>query len=115
MYGTGNEATQANRNIEFITLEMNRLGISLSKDAPASPATEDEQALLKLTEECRKRGDDMLALLEKLKNTDPSSKTAALRATIRNFRKRHKKTQLEKELDSIQRQLNLQLTSMSRY
>ncbi|XXH01995.1 hypothetical protein Hte_008359 [Hypoxylon texense] len=114
MYGAGNEASRANKDIEFISQELKRLSISLSLGIPTSQATEDERALAKLTGECQKWSEETLALLEYLKNRNPNSKIAAVRAAIRNHKKKDEKERLVKGLDSCRRQLELQLTSMSR-
>ncbi|KAI1770162.1 hypothetical protein F4818DRAFT_276901 [Hypoxylon cercidicola] len=114
MYGTGSEASRANENIELITKELKRLSMKLNGHGPTSQATEDEQALSKLTRECQKWSDETLALLEYLKNRNPKSCIGAARAAVRNYRKKGEKEQLVQVLDSCRRQLDLQLTSMSR-
>lgn len=115
MYGTGKEASRANKDIEFITQDLQSLSIRLSKHVPKSTMTEDGRSLLKLTEECQKWSDEMLSLLTYLKNENPNSKIGAMKAAVRNYRKKGEKERLIQGLNSCRDQLNLQLTSMSRY
>ncbi|OTA95264.1 hypothetical protein M434DRAFT_393992 [Hypoxylon sp. CO27-5] len=114
MYGSGHEAGQSNKDIETITQEMKRLGLSLSKGVPALQKTEEDEALLRLTAECERWSNDMLALLDHLRNKNPNSKLKAIKAGWKNYRKQGERDRLEKGLDSCRKQLALQLTSMSR-
>lgn len=115
MYGAGNEMSRSNKDIESISREMKRLSLDLSSHVPTSQPTEDEQALLRLTTECERWSDDMLALLSRLGNRNPNSKFEALRAAWRNHKMQHERNRLERGLDAWRKQLDIQLTSMSRY
>ena len=111
----GNEATQSNKDLEFMTREMKRLSQSLAKSGPSSRTTDDEKALLELANKCEKWSDDMLAFLDRLKNKDPQSKLAALKASVRNLTAQHERSRLKEGLDDYRRQLDVQLNSMARY
>ncbi|KAI1413348.1 hypothetical protein F5Y13DRAFT_179486 [Hypoxylon sp. FL1857] len=118
VYGAGHEASQTNKDIEYMTQEMKRLGLNLSKGVPVSPSTtltrtDDEVALLRLTAECERWSTDMLALLDSLKNKNPGSRLKSLKVGWKNYRKQGERDRLEKTLDSCRKQLILQLTSMS--
>ncbi|KAI0116206.1 hypothetical protein F4776DRAFT_666527 [Hypoxylon sp. NC0597] len=114
MYGAGHEASQSNKDIESITQEMKRLGLSLNKGVPALQRTEEDEALLRLTAECERWSNDMLALLDRLRNKNPDSKLKAIKAGWKNYRNQGERDRLEKGLDTCRKQLALQLTSMSR-
>lgn len=55
-----------------------------------------------------------LALLNRLENRNPDSKFRAFKAAVRNLEAKDKRDRLEKGLDSCQKQLDIQLTSMFR-
>ncbi|KAI0886844.1 uncharacterized protein GGS22DRAFT_118401 [Annulohypoxylon maeteangense] len=114
MYGAGNEATQSNKNLEFMTREMKRLSQCLTKGGPPPHATDDEQILLELADKCERWADDMLAFLARLKNKNPQSKLAAFKASVRNHTTRHERSRLKEGLDDYRVQLDVQLNIMTR-
>ncbi|KAI1456045.1 hypothetical protein F4805DRAFT_433650 [Annulohypoxylon moriforme] len=114
MYGAGNEATQSNRDLEFMSRELKRLSRGLVKDGPPSHATDDERILLELADKCEKWADDMLAFLARLKNKNPESKLAAFKASVRNYSARHERSRLKEGLNDCRVQLDVQLNIMAR-
>ncbi|KAI2635694.1 hypothetical protein GGS26DRAFT_509241 [Hypomontagnella submonticulosa] len=61
MYGAGNVASHSNQNLASIHVpeEMKRLTRIWSKRVLTSPTSDEEDALLKLANECRQRSVDM--------------------------------------------------------
>ncbi|KAI1139137.1 hypothetical protein F5Y05DRAFT_339637 [Hypoxylon sp. FL0543] len=114
MYGVGHETSRSNNDVESITQEMRRLGLSLKKGVPTSQKTEEDEALLRLTVECERWSKDMITLLDQLKNKNPDSKLKAFRAGWKNYRKQAERDRLKKGLNSCRKQLAIQITSMSR-
>ncbi|KAI3325658.1 hypothetical protein HD806DRAFT_521180 [Xylariaceae sp. AK1471] len=111
---SGKEASRYNHGLEFVTGEMKRLGQSIEQDASASGMTNDEKALLRLSSECQQCSEELLALLEKLKNRRPSSVFHSLRAAFRDSRKQDEKARLEQNLDNLRKQMDIQLSKLAR-
>ncbi|KAI1654335.1 hypothetical protein F4813DRAFT_213935 [Daldinia decipiens] len=82
MHGAGNESSQSNKDVEFITREMERLSLSLEEEFPTLWMTDEEEALRRLIAECRRWSNDMLALLDRLKTENPNSRFEAFRAAL---------------------------------
>lgn len=80
-YEVDNESSQSNKDVEFITREMKRLSLSLEEEFPTLWMTDEEEALRRLTGECRRWSNDMLTLLDRLKNENPNSRFEAFRAS----------------------------------
>lgn len=86
---------------------MKRLSLSLEEEFPTLWMTDEEEALRRLTGECRRWSNDMLTLLDRLKNENPNSRFEAFRAALRNHRMRHESDRLERGLNSCRKQLDL--------
>lgn len=114
LYDAGNESTASNRNLEFMAREMKRLSQSLATGGSLSHMTDDEQTLLDLVDKCESWADDMLILLDHLKNKNPGSKLAAFKASVQNYNMRHERDRLKEGLDDYRIQLDVQLNIMTR-
>ncbi|KAI1080389.1 hypothetical protein F5B20DRAFT_540427 [Whalleya microplaca] len=114
MYGAGNEASRSNKELATITEEMQGLSLRLTENISSSGMTDDEKAMCRLAQECERWSSELLAFLDVLKNRNPRSRFEALKAVVRSMRKQDERIRLERGLDACRKQLELQLTSMSR-
>jgi hypothetical protein len=112
---SGKEASRHNTRLEFVTGEMKQFSLSIEQDALANGMTDDMKALLRLSSECQQCSDELLALLDKLKNRRSSSMLHSLRAAFRDARKHNEKAHLQENLNNLQKQMDFQLSKLARY
>ena len=115
IHASASGASADNENITLLTKSFQDVASSLQSTRPASSMTNDEIALNTLALECHSLTTELLELLERLKSKNPKSKRDSIRAVFRGVRKKEQKTELEQKLDRCKQQLNLQVTSLTRY
>ncbi|KAI0851727.1 hypothetical protein F5Y00DRAFT_274615 [Daldinia vernicosa] len=108
------DSTQSNNNTAFVAQEMRELSARVMKDLPSSGLTEDEMALCRLAQQCSDLSNKLLALLEDLKTKKPGSKLDIITTVLRNMRKKNERNEIKANLDDYRKQLQIQISTMSR-
>ena len=89
---------------------------STLRDTPLPSGTSSDAAALKaIAADCISLTDDLIDMTDSLKIGQSKSKVESLKAAVRNRRRKEKREEVEKKLERCKGQLNLQITSMSRY
>ncbi|KAF7565839.1 hypothetical protein A1F97_08673 [Pyrenophora tritici-repentis] len=89
--------------------------LSIRLDPPTTePKSDDERTLRSLNRECRQLSEQILSLLEKISPSDPKSSRQVMRATLRSFKYKREKEDLENKLTTYRGQLLLHLHRVTR-
>ncbi|KAI0475583.1 hypothetical protein GGR56DRAFT_520370 [Xylariaceae sp. FL0804] len=108
------DAIRCNEDLASLAEDMKRVSARLSSNTPQSELADNAKPLAGLAAECQRHSNDLLALLDQLKNRKPGSKLHALSAAVRNRRKNDEKMQLEKSLDNIWKQIDTEISVLAR-
>lgn len=97
-------AKEENTHVQQVAQDMNAICIKLSKPVPASAAglSEDERKLQKLAQTCRKKAEELNAVLQKLV-VDPDAKGMKRRVDV--MKKTLKSTWKEDKIEGLQTQM----------
>ncbi|KAI1323552.1 hypothetical protein F5Y16DRAFT_412582 [Xylariaceae sp. FL0255] len=113
LYSSGKDASSYNETLELTTREIKRFSLDLEYHMGA--ALEDDQAaLLKLSLECQKCSDELLALLGRLKNKKPVGFIRSFQLAFRDVRTRDEKARLEQTLDLLSKRMDTLLNKLTR-
>ncbi|KAI1418066.1 hypothetical protein F5Y13DRAFT_150473 [Hypoxylon sp. FL1857] len=107
-------ASAYNDDLSYQTKQIQQLADNLKVSKSTSSLSKQELSLLQVASDCKRVSVELAKLLDKLKARNPGSKREALRATIRDWRTKDQKDDLELKLDRCRQQLNLELVSLSR-
>lgn len=105
---------QENLSRQLVIQEMKRLSGKLLAPDDASLVGE-EKGLCILATECQSLSNDLIALLERIKPKDPSSKAQSIWSALKNAIHEKEKVELEGRLDRCRGQLELHITFLSRW
>lgn len=109
------ESGSLDPELERDTRRMKDLASTL-RDTPLPSGTSSDAAALKaIAADCISLTDDLIDMTDSLKIGQSKSKVESLKAAVRNRRRKEKREEVEKKLERCKGQLNLQITSMSRY
>lgn len=98
--------------IDVTVSELQRLCMALDPDSV--PENENEKALYRLAEGCKTVSEEIIDLLGKIKPRDCSSKIQNMSSAIKLKLYERQLSEKETRLNSYQKQLELQLSYMSR-
>ncbi|KAK1760560.1 hypothetical protein QBC47DRAFT_355731 [Echria macrotheca] len=115
MRASASGATDENESLASMSLRFNAALAAIDSKLSAGPLTQQEMALNELAKECRGVSDELLVLLGELKAKRPNSTASSLRAAWRNVRKKDDKNALEQKLNRCRQELDLMLSSMTRF
>ena len=104
---------QENLSRELVIQEMQRLSGRLLAPDNATLMGE-EKGLCVLATECQSISNDLIALLERIKPKDPSSKAQSLWSALKNAIHDKEKVELEGRLDRCRSQLELHIMLLTR-
>ena len=106
--------TKENKSLESVTSEMKRLSSKLTIPTH-TPQSEDEKGLCRLAEDCQTLSGEILQLLEKIRPKDRNSVRQSVWSAFKNKLYDKKRSELETRLDKCRKQLQLQLTFLTRF
>jgi hypothetical protein len=113
MQASASGMTIENKNLEEITIEMRDLSTRLNPPT-TQPKSDDERALCRLAQQCRDLSEQMLHLLKKVAPANPKSTRNIMRSTMKNYKYKNEKKELEEKLASCRSQLHLHFSKLTR-
>ncbi|KAK3988483.1 hypothetical protein QBC44DRAFT_397906 [Cladorrhinum sp. PSN332] len=106
--------TDENEHLELITQEVKRLTENLDFPWVAALKPEDAQSVVRLREQCQRISRRLLALLEKSKVKNKSSKFQSVLASAKSKWYEKDKKELQTQLEECQKQLDRVVNKLSR-
>ncbi|KAF4436097.1 small s [Fusarium acutatum] len=115
IYDSKSNSTAENDNLGVMATRFTAAMNDMRSKIPNGNLSKDEIALKELVEECSIISDELQNLLAELKARKPNSLRSSVKATFRDWRKKPEKDDLHKRLESSRQQLDLLLTTMTRF
>jgi predicted RNase H-like nuclease (RuvC/YqgF family) len=115
IYDSQSNSTAENDDLSIMATRFTTAMSEMQSKLPSGNLSKDEQALKELVEECSNISGELQNLLAGLKAKKPKSKRSSMKAAFRDWRKKPEKEDLHKRLESSRQQLDLLLTTMTRY
>ncbi|KAG8531407.1 uncharacterized protein KY384_003036 [Bacidia gigantensis] len=112
LYNSLDGTTSANRVLETITKDLTNLCVELGKNEGSidqTSASQSEKSLLALAQECQKKGEDFISLLQEMKVDQSSGKLRSAWRAVRGVSKEREIKQYEQELAAYQSSLATRL------
>ncbi|KAG9495663.1 hypothetical protein J7337_012217 [Fusarium musae] len=115
IYDSQSSSTAENDNLSIMATRFTSAMSEMQGKLPNGNLSKDEIALKTLVEECSNISGELQNLLAELKAKKPKSKRSSMKAAFRDWRKKPEKDDLHKRLESSRQQLDLLLTTMTRF
>nr|RBQ86050.1 hypothetical protein FVER53263_13750 [Fusarium verticillioides] len=115
IYDSQSNSTAENDNLSIMATRFTSAMSEMQGKLPNGNLSKDEIALNALVEECSNISGELQNLLAELKAKKPKSKRSSMKAAFRDWRKKPEKDDLHKRLESSRQQLDLLLTTMTRF
>ncbi|PNP76022.1 hypothetical protein FNYG_10580 [Fusarium nygamai] len=115
IYDSQSNSTAENDNLSIMATRFTTALSGMQSKLPSGNLSKDERALKELVEECSNISGELQSLLAELKAKKPKSKRSSVKAAFRDWRKKPEKDDLHKRLESSRQQLDLLLTTMTRF
>ncbi|KAF5565382.1 hypothetical protein FNAPI_1697 [Fusarium napiforme] len=115
IYDSQSNSTAENDNLNLMAARFTTAMSEMQSKLPTGNLSKDERALKELVEECSNISGELQNLLAELKAKKPNSKRSSVKAAFRDWRKKSEKDDLHKRLENSRQQLDLLLTTMTRF
>ncbi|KAF4943280.1 hypothetical protein FGADI_13518 [Fusarium gaditjirri] len=115
IYDSKSNSTAENESLSVMTTRFTTTMVDMQSKIPSGNLSKDEKALKELVEECSSISDELQNLLAELKAKKSNSMRSSMKAALRDWRKKKEKDDLHKRLESSRQQLDLLLSTMTRF
>ncbi|KAF5235700.1 hypothetical protein FANTH_11579 [Fusarium anthophilum] len=115
IYDSKSNSTVENDSLSVMTTRFTTTMADMESKIPSGNLSKDEIALKELVTECSSISDELQNLLADLKARKPNSIRSSMKATLRDWSKKKEKDDLHKRLESSRQQLDLLLSTMTRF
>ncbi|KAG4261540.1 hypothetical protein FPRO03_11557 [Fusarium proliferatum] len=115
IYDSTSNSTAENDSLSVMAARFNTTMIDMQSKIPSGNLSKDEKALKDLVGECSSISDELQKLLGALKAKKSNSMRSSMKAALRDWSKKKEKDDLIKRLESSRQQLDLLLSSMTRF
>ncbi|KAF4499447.1 small s [Fusarium agapanthi] len=115
IYDSKSNSTAQNDSLSVMTTRFTTTMADMQSKIPSGNLSNDEMALKELVTECSSISDELQNLLADLKAKKPNSIRSSMKATLRDWSKKKEKDDLHKRLESSRQQLDLLLSTMTRF
>lgn len=115
IYDSASNSTAENDSLSVMATRFNTTMIDMQSKIPSGNLSKDEKALKELVGECSSISDELQKLLGALKAKKSNSMRSSMKAALRDWSKKKEKDDLIKRLESSRQQLDLLLSSMTRF
>ncbi|KAF5656060.1 hypothetical protein FCIRC_13805 [Fusarium circinatum] len=115
IYDSKSNSTAENDSLSIMTTRFTGTMADMQSKIPSGNLSKDEMALEELVTECSSISDELQNLLAELKAKKPNSVRSSMKAALRDWSKKKEKEDLHKRLESSRQQLDLLLSTMTRF
>ncbi|KAF5630080.1 hypothetical protein F52700_7438 [Fusarium sp. NRRL 52700] len=115
IYDSKSDSTAENDSLGVMTTRFTTTMADMQSKIPKGNLSKDEIALKELVTECSSISDELQTLLAGLKAKKPNSVRSSMKAALRDWSKKKEKDDLHKRLESSRQQLDLLLSTMTRF
>ncbi|KAF5692443.1 hypothetical protein FDENT_2965 [Fusarium denticulatum] len=115
IYDSKSNSTAENDSLSVMTTRFTTTMNDMRSKIPSGNLSKDEKALEELVTECSGISDELQNLLAELKAKKPNSIRSSMKAALRDWSKKKEKDDLQKRLESSRQQLDLLLSTMTRF
>ncbi|KAF5554177.1 hypothetical protein FMEXI_2163 [Fusarium mexicanum] len=115
IYDSKSNSTAENDSLSVMTTRFTATMANMQSKILSGNLSKDEIALKELVIECSSISDELQNLLAELKAKKPNSVRSSMKAALRDWSKKKEKDDLHKRLESSRQQLDLLLSTMTRF
>ncbi|KAG5780784.1 hypothetical protein H9Q73_005548 [Fusarium xylarioides] len=115
IYDSKSNSTAENDSLSVMTARFTTSMNDMQGKIPGGNLSKEEIALKELVKECSSISDELQSLLGGLKARKPNSVRSSVKAALRDWSKKKEKDDLLKRLESSRQQLDLLLSTMTRF
>ncbi|KAF5988995.1 hypothetical protein FBULB1_1150, partial [Fusarium bulbicola] len=115
IYDSKSNSTAENDSLSVMTTRFTATMADMQSKIPSGNLSKDEMVLKELVTECSSISDELQNLLSDLKAKKPNSVRSSMKAALRDWSKKKEKEDLHKRLESSRQQLDLLLSTMTRF